>query len=148
MLTYCECILLNFRKFIVVPAGDLATVSLWSAGVSQIKTVIWQKECCIWHIIVSRSLLAAKSHQPNRMENYFPLLKMVKHLDEVISTSIENCFRLWSFFHSPVESLNEHIHNVWTSIGVFFYELSFNLLFLNSFIVFRLGILPFRSRFN
>lgn len=64
---------------------------------SQIKTVIWQKECCIWHIIVSRSLLAAKSHQPNRMETYFPLLKMVKHLDLVISTSIENCFRLWSF---------------------------------------------------
>lgn len=73
-------------------------------------TDIWQKECCIWHIIASRSLLAAKSLQPNRIKTYFPLQKTVEHLDG------SNLALLIANVSSQVFPLHKHFPNVWTSI--------------------------------
>lgn len=71
---------------------------------------IWRKECCIWHIIASRSLLAAKSLQPNRIKTYFPLQKTVEHLDG------SNLALLIANASSQVFPLHKHSPNVWTSI--------------------------------
>lgn len=72
-------------------------------------TDIWRKKCCIWHIIASRSLLAAKSLQPNRIKTYFPLQKTVEHLD---GSNLALCslqmFRLKFFLFTNIFRMFEH----------------------------------------